>query len=338
MYGYKMYENGVVHRTATSTSRTPRSTRPTCCREKAVDVDRGHRARSTPLFLSLMFVAPHGESVDPRHDHRAVHPPGAARRRPLPRGSSSRARRTARRTSATSRRTCASCTCRAPATLRASAHDFRARRESLLAVDEAVEAVVGALARTGRLDNTYILFTSDNGFFQGEHRIYKGKYLAYDPSSHVPLLIRGPGIPAGHGRRTSSSPTSTSRRRSSTRAGATADRPMDGRSMLPFARDGRLRTRRPVLHEGLEAGDIDRDGAAAGRHRRRVPRDPHRALPLRRVAQRRGRALRPRARSGRAALAPPRPPLPQDPARAAPRARAPAQLRAATPAGSRCRR
>ena len=124
--------------------------------------------------------------------------------------------------------------------------------------------MVGALARTGRLDSTYILFTSDNGFFQGEHNIAKGKYLAYDPSSHVPLLIRGPGIPAG----TVSDELVTNADLAPTileATGATADRPMDGRSLLPFARDGRLRTRRPVLHEGLEAGDIDRDGARGGR-------------------------------------------------------------------------
>ena len=150
-----------------------------------------------------------------------------------------------------------------PATLRRIRDDLRSRRESLLAVDRAVEAVVGALARTGRLANTYILFTSDNGFFQGEHRIYKGKYLAYDPSSHVPLLIRGPGIAPG----TVSKEVVSNVDLAPTileAAGATADRPMDGRSMLPFARNGRLRTRRPVLHEGLEAGDIDRDGAARG--------------------------------------------------------------------------
>ena len=42
-----------------------------------------------------------------------------------------------------------------------------------------------------------MIFESDNGFFRGEHRITKGKLLAYEPASHIPILIRGPGIPAG---------------------------------------------------------------------------------------------------------------------------------------------
>ena len=41
------------------------------------------------------------------------------------------------------------------------------------------------------------LFTSDNGYLDGEHRIELGRLLAYEPASHVPLLIRGPGIPSG---------------------------------------------------------------------------------------------------------------------------------------------
>ena len=155
-----------------------------------------------------------------------------------------------------------------PATATRVRADFRSRRESLLAVDDAVAEVVGALARTGRLDSTYILFTSDNGFFQGEHRIVKGKYLAYDPASHVPLMIRGPGIAPGTVSdelvaNTDLAPTLLDA------AGAAADAPVDGRSILPFARDPRLRTRRPVLHEGLVPGDIDRDGAP---RTHRVPR------------------------------------------------------------------
>jgi N-acetylglucosamine-6-sulfatase len=74
---------------------------------------------------------------------------------------------------------------------------YHARLESLLAVDDAVEQIVTTLERTGLLGHTVILFTSDNGFFQGEHRIRAGKYFPYDPATRVPLLIRGPGIAAG---------------------------------------------------------------------------------------------------------------------------------------------
>ena len=73
---------------------------------------------------------------------------------------------------------------------------YRNRLETLLAVDEAVSAIVELEAR-GVLGETYIVFTSDNGYMQGQHRLHQGKFVAYDPSAKVPLLIRGPGIPAG---------------------------------------------------------------------------------------------------------------------------------------------
>src|SRR3954462_14117736 len=53
----------------------------------------------------------------------------------------------------------------------------RARLEMLRSVDDAVNSIVQALAAEGQLDNTYIVFTSDNGYFSGEHRIRQGKYL-----------------------------------------------------------------------------------------------------------------------------------------------------------------
>ena len=75
--------------------------------------------------------------------------------------------------------------------------DYQQRLESLLAVDGAVAAIVRALDRVGELDNTYILFSSDNGYFQGEHRIPSGKVLPYEESIHLPLVVRGPGIQPG---------------------------------------------------------------------------------------------------------------------------------------------
>ena len=56
-----------------------------------------------------------------------------------------------------------------------------------------------ALRRTGELENTYMVFTSDNGYMQGEHDVPSGKMLPYEPSTRVPLIVRGPGIPAGRG-------------------------------------------------------------------------------------------------------------------------------------------
>ena len=60
-----------------------------------------------------------------------------------------------------------------------------------------MKLVVDTLGGLHRLRNTYIIFTSDNGFFYGEHRLTGGKFLAYEPATHLPLLIRGPGIKPG---------------------------------------------------------------------------------------------------------------------------------------------
>jgi arylsulfatase A-like enzyme len=65
------------------------------------------------------------------------------------------------------------------------------------AVDEMVADLVQLLEETGQLDNTYIFFTSDNGFHMGEHMLPSGKMLPYEEDIHVPLYVRGPGIPPG---------------------------------------------------------------------------------------------------------------------------------------------
>ncbi len=72
-----------------------------------------------------------------------------------------------------------------------------ARAETLQALDDLVEGVVNKLRAEGELRNTYVVFTSDNGWEEGEHRIPTQKTQPYEESSHVPLLIRGPGIAAG---------------------------------------------------------------------------------------------------------------------------------------------
>jgi len=79
---------------------------------------------------------------------------------------------------------------------RAEAH-FRGRRASLLAVDDLVARMVGELRAAGELDRTLFVFTSDNGWLLGEHRIVGQKYFGFEESIRVPLIVRGPGFPRG---------------------------------------------------------------------------------------------------------------------------------------------
>jgi arylsulfatase A-like enzyme len=71
------------------------------------------------------------------------------------------------------------------------------RIQSMQAVDEMVENIVKTLDSLGALENTYIFFSSDNGFHMGEHRLLVGKNTAFEEDINVPLLVRGPNIPSG---------------------------------------------------------------------------------------------------------------------------------------------
>ena len=79
-----------------------------------------------------------------------------------------------------------------PASRRTGAKEI----ESLMAVDEGVAQIVEALRRNGELDNTLIVFMSDNGFMHGEHRALAEKVLPYEESIRIPLVMRGPSVPA----------------------------------------------------------------------------------------------------------------------------------------------
>lgn len=72
--------------------------------------------------------------------------------------------------------------------------DYRRMGESILAVDLVVADILDALERTGELDNTAIIFTSDNGFYLGEHRLVYVKYWPYEEGIRVPLMVSGPGF------------------------------------------------------------------------------------------------------------------------------------------------
>jgi hypothetical protein len=74
---------------------------------------------------------------------------------------------------------------------------YRKRLQSMLAVEDLVDSLIRTLENTGELDNTYVFFTSDNGFHQGQHRLNSGKNTAFEEDLRVPLVVRGPGVPAG---------------------------------------------------------------------------------------------------------------------------------------------
>ena len=122
---------------------------------------------------------------------------------------------------------------------------YRTQLESLLSVDEGVDQVLAALANTGRLGNTVVIFTSDNGQMHGEHRIASGKLAVYEPSERVPLCVRGPGFAAASGvgipvSMIDLAPTLVQL------AGATAGRIMDGRP-LSDATSGAIGADRAIL-------------------------------------------------------------------------------------------
>ena len=75
--------------------------------------------------------------------------------------------------------------------------DFRKRAQTVLAVDAMIGELEAAVAAIGEQDNTYFVFSSDNGYHMGEHRLLPGKMTAYDTDIHVPLIVTGPGVPAG---------------------------------------------------------------------------------------------------------------------------------------------
>jgi arylsulfatase A-like enzyme len=68
------------------------------------------------------------------------------------------------------------------------------RQRTLLAIEDGVGEILKALKETGQLDNTILVFTSDNGYFYGEHGLSVERRLAYEESIRLPLLLRYPKL------------------------------------------------------------------------------------------------------------------------------------------------
>jgi arylsulfatase A-like enzyme len=111
----------------------------------------------------------------------------------------------------------------------------RKRRQSMVAIEDMVESLIATLEDTGQLSSTYIFFTSDNGFHLGQHRLMPGKNTGFEEDLRVPLVVRGPGVPAGAVRRHLAvnidlAPTFAEL------AGVAAPSFVDGRSLVPLFR------------------------------------------------------------------------------------------------------
>ncbi len=131
----------------------------------------------------------------------------------------------------------------------------RQRAEALFVLDRQVARLVATLRATGELANTVVMFTSDNGYFLGEHRVRQGKIKPHEPSLRVPFLLAGKGIP--HGIRYDPVTTLDLTATVLDLAGARPPRVPDGRSALPSVRRDRGWTV-PVVTEGLEAARVFR--------------------------------------------------------------------------------
>jgi N-acetylglucosamine-6-sulfatase len=75
--------------------------------------------------------------------------------------------------------------------------EYRERLRSMLSVEDLLNQTVATLKETGELSNTYIVFTSDNGYHFANHRLPMSKRTPYEEDIGVPLIVRGPGVPAG---------------------------------------------------------------------------------------------------------------------------------------------
>ena len=108
---------------------------------------------------------------------------------------------------------------------------FRKRAQSVEAVDDMIGNIESTLQARGLADNTYIVFSSDNGYHMGEHRLLPGKMTAFDTDIRVPLVVAGPGVPAGE-TTTKIAENVDLRPTFDGIAGATVSRSVDGHSLV----------------------------------------------------------------------------------------------------------
>ena len=241
--GYSLLENGVI--------RTHDGYQTDVFTDVAIEAVRQRADGDRPFFLSVAYLAPHAaaregsEEVEITSAEPAPRHLGTYEDEPLPEDEAYNEADVSDKPESVS--SLPSITTEVAATMTESYDRYL---ESLMAVDEGVEKILSALDDAGILDDTVVIFTSDNGYLFGEHRIPSGKSWFYEPSIRVPLLVRGPGIQRGVTSdalvaNTDLAPTILDL------AGATSMRTVDGISLVPLLQGGDSPTNRVIL---LESG------------------------------------------------------------------------------------
>lgn len=131
---------------------------------------------------------------------------------------------------------------------------FKDRLASLVSIDDMIGKVILALTKANQWSNTVFIFTSDNGWFYGEHRL-SGKSWAYEEAIRVPLVIRSP-FHAGRGTSTKLVLNNDLAPTIAELAGVSPVRNVDGRSLTPLLNNvaSLTWTRKRVFIEQFKAG------------------------------------------------------------------------------------
>jgi N-acetylglucosamine-6-sulfatase len=247
-YDYKLNQNGTV----LSYGHDPTDYKQDVLTRKAVSFVNRRAPKAQPFFLWLTYTAPHigGPDPNPQPPANCKYAPKPAPRHaqafdsePLPKPPNFNEADVSDKPAAI--RNLPRLDAAEVANIQ---RKYRCELESLLSVDEGVKKVVEALTGAGELSNTLIVYTSDNGFFHGEHRVFQGKQRVYEESIRVPLQMRGPGIPEGVAIRSLTinadlAPTIVDA------ADAAPGLIMDGRSLIPVAQDPSVAGGRRLLIE-----------------------------------------------------------------------------------------
>jgi arylsulfatase A-like enzyme len=183
MYDYEVNDNG----TLVTYGSAPEDYETDVLRDRTLEVLDERKAGGQPFFIQLAPKAPHaeGQTEDkgprpaPRHD-------GLLADEPLPMAPNFNEADVSDKPQSVRNKPLFD-----QAKIDEITKKFRDRAESLLAVDEMVRDIVNRLQANGQLANTVIMFTSDNGFFQGEHRFDSGKSKLYEEPARVPMIVKG---------------------------------------------------------------------------------------------------------------------------------------------------